>query len=61
MTLYKRNKTWHTDFFVDGQRYRQSLHTTKYREAQKEQTKLIRERKKLLKKRENSKKSKGAK
>jgi integrase len=41
MTLYKRNKTWHTDFFVDGQRYRQSLHTTKYREAQKEQTKLM--------------------
>jgi integrase len=41
MALHKRNKTWHTDFFVDGQRYRQSLHTSKYHEAQKEQTKLV--------------------
>jgi integrase len=41
MALYKRNKTWHADFFVDGQRYRQSLHTSKYREAQKEEKKLI--------------------
>ena len=43
MALYKRGKTWHTDFFVDGQRYRQSLHTSDWREAQKEQKKLISE------------------
>ena len=41
MALYKRNKTWHTDFFVDGQRYRQSLHTSDWREAQKQEKKLI--------------------
>lgn len=41
MALYKRNKIWHTHFFVDGQRYRQSLHTPNYREAQKEQTRLV--------------------
>jgi hypothetical protein len=28
MALVKRGKTWHTHFFVDGQRYRQSLDTT---------------------------------
>jgi len=41
MALYKRNKTWQTDFFVDGQRYRQSLHTSDWREAQKQEKKLI--------------------
>ena len=41
MALYKRNKTWHTDFCVDGQRHRQSLHTSDWREAQKEEKKLI--------------------
>jgi integrase len=41
MALYKRNKTWHTHFFVDGQRYRQSLHTCNYREAQHEEKRLI--------------------
>jgi integrase len=40
MALVKRGKTWHTHFFVDGQRFRQSLGTTKYREAQKEESKL---------------------
>jgi len=40
MALTKRGKTWHTHFFVDGQRYRQSLHTSKYREAEKEERKL---------------------
>jgi hypothetical protein len=25
MALVKRGKTWHTRFFVDGQRFRQSL------------------------------------
>ena len=34
MALYKRGKTWHTDFSVDGQRFRQSLDTTDWREAQ---------------------------
>lgn len=41
MSIYKRNKTWHTDVFVNGQRYRQSLHTYDWREAQKKQKKLI--------------------
>lgn len=41
MSLAKRGKTWYTHFFVDGQRYRQSLHTSNYREAQKEQTKRM--------------------
>src|SRR4051794_35593032 len=34
MALYKRGKTWHTDFMVNGQRFRQSLETTDWREAQ---------------------------
>ena len=33
MALVKRGKTWHTHFFVDGQRYRQSLETSDWREA----------------------------
>ena len=28
MALYKRGKTWHTDFTVNGQRFRQSLEAT---------------------------------
>src|SRR5712692_8887704 len=34
MALYKRNDTWWTDFSVNGQRYRESLDTTDWREAQ---------------------------
>lgn len=41
MALYKRNKIWHTDFFVDGQRYRQSLHTKDWRKAQADEKELI--------------------
>src|SRR5271165_3339379 len=41
MALKKRGKTWHTHFFVDGQRFRQSLDTTDYREAQKKEKELI--------------------
>ena len=41
MALYKRNKIWHTDFFVDGQRYRQSLHTRDWRKAQADEKELI--------------------
>ena len=41
MALFKRNKTWWTDFSVDGQRYRQSLHTTDWREAQGRNKELI--------------------
>ena len=41
MSLYKRGKTWHTDFSVNGQRFRQSLETTDWREAQARQKELI--------------------
>jgi integrase len=41
MALKKRGKTWHTHFFVDGQRYRQSLGTTDWREAQSREKTLI--------------------
>jgi integrase len=41
MALVKRGKTWHTHFFVDGVRYRQSLDTTDWREAQKKEKDLI--------------------
>lgn len=41
MALLKRGKTWHTHFFVDGQRFRQSLETTDYREALRAEKKLI--------------------
>ena len=34
MSLVKRGKTWHTHFFVAGQRFRQSLDTSDWREAQ---------------------------
>ena len=35
MSLFKRNKTWWTDFSVNGVRYRLSLDTTDWREAQR--------------------------
>jgi hypothetical protein len=41
MALVKRGKTWHTHFFVDGQRYRQSLETSDWREAQANEKELI--------------------
>jgi hypothetical protein len=41
MTLYKRKKIWWTDFSVNGQRYRQSLDTTDWREAQANEKELI--------------------
>jgi integrase len=41
MSLYKRGKTWHTDFAVNGQRFRQSLDTTDWREAQAKERELI--------------------
>src|SRR6478609_6654821 len=34
MALFKRNKTWWTDFSVNGQRYRLSLETQDWRKAQ---------------------------
>jgi hypothetical protein len=34
MSLTKRGKTWHTHFYVGGQRFRQSLDTSDWREAQ---------------------------
>ncbi len=41
MSLIKRGKTWHTDFFLDGQRFRQSLETSDWREAQSKEKELI--------------------
>ena len=41
MSLKKRGKTWHTHFFVDGQRFRQSLETADWREAQAKEKELI--------------------
>src|SRR5215472_3207042 len=41
MALKKRGKTWHTHFFVDGQRFRQSLETTDWREALAREKSLI--------------------
>ena len=41
MALYKRGKTWHTDFSVNGERFRQSLETTDWREAQAKEKELI--------------------
>lgn len=41
MSLYKRGKTYHTDFTVNGQRFRQSLDTTDWREAQSKEKDLI--------------------
>ena len=41
MSLFKRNKIWWTDFSVNGLRYRQSLDTTDWRQAQAEEKTLI--------------------
>jgi integrase len=41
VALYKRGKTWHTDFSVNGQRFRQSLDTSDWREAQSKEKELI--------------------
>jgi hypothetical protein len=41
MALKKRCKTWHPHFFVDGQRFRQSLETSDWREAQAKEKVLI--------------------
>src|SRR2546422_5800489 len=41
MALFKRNKTWHCHFVVNGQRFRQSLGTKDWREAQAKEKELI--------------------
>jgi len=41
VALVKRGNTWHTHFFVDGQRFRQSLETSDWREAQAKEKQLI--------------------
>ena len=43
MALFKRNKTWWTDFAVNGQRFRQSVRTRDWRQAQAEEKRLIAE------------------
>jgi integrase len=43
MALQKRGKTWHCHFVVNGQRIRQSLETTDWREAQAKEKELIAE------------------
>jgi integrase len=41
MSLHKRGKTWHTHFVLNGQRFRQSLGTKDWREAQAKEKELI--------------------
>jgi hypothetical protein len=41
MALKKRGKKWHCHFVVNGQRFRQSLNTTDWREAQAKEKELI--------------------
>ena len=41
MSLKKRGKKWHCHFVVNGQRFRQSLETTDWREAQAKEKELI--------------------
>jgi integrase len=41
MSVYKRKKTWWTDFSVNGQRFRESLDTSDWREAQAKEKELI--------------------
>ncbi|MGA9155943.1 MAG: tyrosine-type recombinase/integrase [Candidatus Sulfotelmatobacter sp.] len=43
MALLKRGKTWHCHFVVNGQRFRQSLETKDWREAQSKEKQLIAE------------------
>ena len=39
--IYKRNKTYHVDVTVNGIRYRESLETRNWQEAQHKQKELI--------------------
>lgn len=41
MATFKRKKIWWTDFSINGQRFRQSLHTTDWREALSNEKELI--------------------
>jgi len=41
MALFRRGSWWHTDFSVNGQRFRQSLDTKDWREARKREKELI--------------------
>jgi integrase len=41
MSLVKRGKTWHCHFVVNGQRFRQSLNTKDWRDAQSKEKELI--------------------
>ena len=41
MSVFRRNKTWYADFTVNGQRYKQSLQTTDWREALAREKELI--------------------
>jgi hypothetical protein len=41
MSLFKREKTWWTDFSINGVRYRMSLDTTDWREAQSREKEKI--------------------
>ena len=41
MAIFKRGGIWHTHFFVDGQRFRQSLETRDWRQAQAKEKELI--------------------
>jgi hypothetical protein len=43
VALKKRGKTWHCHFVVNGKRFRQSLGTTDWREAQSKEKELIAE------------------
>src|SRR5215469_4498907 len=40
MALLKRGKTWHSHFVINGQRFRQSLGTKDWREAQRKEDEL---------------------
>jgi hypothetical protein len=48
VALKKRGKTWHTHFFVDGERFRFSLDTSDWREAQRKERVLRRKRENSL-------------
>ena len=41
MAIFRRNRTWWTDFSLNGQRFRQSLGTTDWRHAQSKEKELI--------------------
>jgi len=41
MAIYKRGKTYHVDVAVNGARYRESLETSNWQEAQRKQKELI--------------------